>query len=793
MKFIPTDSLEKLEFDKIRQLVASESFGEPAAKIINNLHPSSDFSLIMTMLKQVDECKDGILNNDGVPKGIYNDITELLQPLGIENYVLELEEMLQIRNLTFLANQILSYFDTTRRITFPNLWALAGKVQRDETIVQHFNKIFTPDGQIRSDASENLVLIRKKLSTKQAVLDKQFRFLLNNYKSKEYLADSAESIRNGRKVLCVLSEHKRKIRGIIHDESATGRTAYVEPEEMIDINNDIFDLEQEERREIYKILMSLCSYLSTKIGLLKQYLELVIDFDVIQSKARFALKYKGNKPKLLNKPHFNIKTGYHPLLLLKNNELQKQTIPFTLTLENNNRIIIISGPNAGGKSITLKAVGLLQVMVQSGMLVPVEKDSEFGVFTNIFTDIGDQQSIEDDLSTYSSRLRYIKDFLEIANDESLAIIDEFGSGTDPQIGGAIAEAALREIHKKHAFGVITTHYSNLKIFAYKTKGIINASMHFDKEQLKPSFELMVGRPGSSYAFEIAQKTGFSKELLDYARHKTGKNEKAVDEILADLQNELKMLQDKVNEIKDREVFLDKLIKNYNDLQKDLEYRKKKFKLEQKENNLQKLAQETKNIEKVLREIRDQKNVKHAEALAAELKSSKKQLEQDILILEQDVVKEIPDSDKRKKIESGDFVRVKTGGAIGKLLSFEKEKAIVEMGGMTLTVKLKDLISANEPIEINRQPGIKTQFRSDQEVESKIDLRGMRKEEALKTLEGFLDNALIHNVHMLKILHGKGDGILKKAVWSKLKEYKDVSKVYHPDDEFGGSGVTLVTL
>lgn len=793
MNFIPSDSLEKLEFDKIKQLISAEAYGRPGSELINHIVPTADFKTAFIQLSQTDECKESIVHNDRVPMSAYEDIASCLQPLKIVDYVLEMDEILRIRNLYFLAHDILKYFDGSRKISYPYLSQLVENIVNDDSILIYFNKIFTPDGQIRSDASETLVSIRKKLSGRQAILEKQFRFLLNNYKSKDYLAESAESIRYGRKVLCVMAEHKRKIRGIIHDESATGKTAYIEPEEIIEINNDIFDLEQEERREIYRILKGLCAFLADKTELLASYQTLITKLDVIHAKAVFSLQYNGNKPKLLNKPHFNIINGYHVLLLLKNKETAKPTIPFTLHLENNNRIIIISGPNAGGKSITLKAVGLLQMMVQSGMLVPVDKLSEFGMFSSLFTDIGDQQSIEDDLSTYSSRLRYIKEFLDIADSGSLAVIDEFGSGTDPQIGGAIAEAALREINRKQAFAVITTHYSNLKIYAFKTKGIINASMHFDKELLKPSFELMVGRPGSSYAYEIAQKTGFSKDLLDYARHKTGKNEKAVDEILADLQMELKLLQDKIAEVKEREIFADRLIKNYNDLQKDLEFRRKKFKLEQKESNLQKIAHDSKQVEKALREIKEQHNIRKAEILAAELKSAQKKLEKDIVTLEQDVVKEIPLSAIKKKIDVGDFVRIKTGGAIGKLLSLDKDKAKVEMGGMTLTLKAKDLVSADEPMELNRRPGIATQLRSDQEPESKLDLRGMRKEEAAKVLEGFIDNALIHNAHMLRILHGKGDGILKKLVWAKLKEYKDVKEVYHPEEEFGGSGVSIVTL
>lgn len=793
MKFIPSDSLTKLEFDKIVHILENGALGEPGKNILGALQPSSIFKDVMLWLSQSEEFIQSNALNEKIPLGPYQDILSFLSLLKIENYVLELEELLEIRNMLFLAENLFKYFTPARKIQYPNIWNIVSPFDPDTNLIFAFKKVFIPEGTIRSDASEELVKIRKKLSAKQSALEKQFRFLLNNFKAQGFLAESGETIRNGRKVLCVLSEYKRRIKGIIHDESSTGKSTYIEPEEMIELNNDIFDLEQDERREIYKILRDLCNFLSTSTHLLENYQEIIVQLDVIQSKAVFSQKYKGTKPKLLNRPNINIQQGFHPILLLKNNTLGHITVPFNMHLMHNNRIIIISGPNAGGKSIALKAAGLMQVMLQSGILIPVAKESEFGMFETLFVDIGDQQSIENDLSTYSSRLRYNKEFLEIADENALAIIDELGSGTDPQIGGAIAESIIREIHKKQAFAVITTHYGNLKIYAHKTKGIVNASMHFDKELLKPSFELLVGKPGSSYAFEIAQKSGLSTEMLDYAKHKTGKNEKAIDEVLGDLQSELKKLQDKVNEIKDRELFLDNMIKNYSELQKSLDFNKKKFKLDQKENKLQAIAIETKNFEKLARELKAQNNAQKAKEIAEELKNNQAKLEQDIIQLEQEVVLELPTDFIRKPLELGDFVRIKTGGAIGKVLQLDKSKALVQMGEMTLTVKIKDLIGANEPIENQSYRGIKTNLVSGQEMESKVDLRGMRKDEALKVLENFVDNALINNVHILKILHGKGDGILKKTVWVKLKEYKDVSNIAHPEEEFGGTGVTLVTL
>ncbi|MEL6720925.1 MAG: Smr/MutS family protein, partial [Bacteroidota bacterium] len=469
-------------------------------------------------------------------------------------------------------------------------------------------------------------------------------------------------------------------------------------------------------------------------------------------------------------------------------------IPFDLTLHGKNRMLMLSGPNAGGKSITMKAVGLLQLMIQAGMLVPCDEISEFGVFNKIFADIGDQQSLEDDLSTYSSRLKNMNTFLEGADEKTLVLIDEFGSGTDPKIGGAIAEAILHEMHERKVFGVITTHYSNLKIYAFKTKGIVNGSMLFDKDSLSPTYQLKVGRPGSSYAFEIAQKSGLGKKILNYAKHRTGKNEKAVDQLLVDLQREKQELEERVRVAEERSKKLERLIKNYETLHQDLEYRRKKVKLEAKEQALQQTARENKEMERLMREIKEEKNLERAKKLAEQVKKERERKAQEVQQLQEEVYYAPKANIDQRPIKKGDFVRMKMGSATGYVQEVNKREAIVQMGMMRMNIKLRDLELAKEPLDIRSTKSVQTDtIDSTSKFHNKLDIRGMRMDEAVKLVEDFVDRALISNANNLRILHGKGTGVLRKAVKAKLREYDAVQQVSHPAAEFGGDGVTLVDL
>ncbi|MEM8907603.1 MAG: endonuclease MutS2, partial [Bacteroidota bacterium] len=570
MELVPNDFFEKIEFDKLIALLKKECLGELGVEKIDRIQIETRKFIIERKLKEVWEYTLTYEGDDRFPIATYTDVSQHLRMLELVDYVLPEEGLREINVILRAVYGIFSFFTNSRQLTYPTLYDIIRDTTFDPSLMKAIERVIDEKGQIRPDASPELMSIRKRIHAKQQELEKQFRSIINKLRKNGWLTDSVESFRNGRRVLSVPSEHKRKIKGIIHDESTTGKTAFIEPEAIIEINNDIFDLETEERREIYRILKELSALLHPYVPVMRSYQGLMVRFDVIQAKARLARKLNATMPKIVDRPHLGIIEGYHPLLLLKNQQIQRKTIPFTLTLFGANRILVLSGPNAGGKSITMKSVGLLQLMFQAGMLVPVDPESEFGIFEQVYGDIGDSQSLEDDLSTYSSRLRNMRLFLEGANDKTLILIDEFGSGTDPKIGGAIAEAILKELNRVKVFGVITTHYSNLKMYAYKNKGIVNGSMTFNQDDLAPTYELKVGRPGSSYAFEIAQKSGLQKKVLNYAKHKAGKNEKAVDELLIDLQREKKEVEEQLVKAKEREKKLEKLIKNYENLHRDLE-------------------------------------------------------------------------------------------------------------------------------------------------------------------------------------------------------------------------------
>ncbi len=793
MQLVPKDFYEKLEFDKIIQLLLRYGMGAPGIERLKTLEPVTDLIVIDRWLKETSEFRASMEEKTHFPLSNYTDISEYLQHLEVIDYVMPIEALQEINVIIVSIHQIKKYFSFARREAFPQLSLLIKDLIFDEALIKSITSVIDEHGEIRPDASPELQKIRKKINSKNIELDKRFRKLVTEYRQNGWLTESAESIRNGRRVLSVPAEHKRKIRGIIHDESATGKTTFIEPEVIIAINNDIFDLEKAEQREIYRILKELSTTLRPYIPQLASYLEVIIEYDIIQAKANLARQYDGVRPKLRTAAHIQIKEAYHPLLFLKNKDTKKETVPFSLKFSEGNRILLLSGPNAGGKSITMKSVGLLQVMVQAGLLVPVNEESEFGIFQKLFADIGDSQSLEDDLSTYSSRLQNMRAFLRSADDQSLVLIDEFGSGTDPKIGGAIAEGILKILNQKKVFGVITTHYSNLKMYAYKNKGIVNAAMDFDNESLRPTYNLRVGRPGSSYAFEIAEKVGLDRSVLTYAKTKAGKNEKAVDELLIDLQREKKQLEEQVEEMLAREKKLEKLIKNYESLHKDLEFKRKKIKLEEKEKSLQTAAGNNKAFEKLIREIKEDKNLDKAKELAAKVKEERKELVENVSNLREDLYYQ-EDAKSQKEIKVGDFVKLKTGGATGTVDSIKKGKAVVLMGLMKMTTNLRDLQLANEPLDIKSKKSVQTDISSSaSKFESKLDLRGLYREEAIQRVEEFVDKAIISNATHLRIVHGKGNGILRNAVKKKLREYKAITKVSHPAHNDGGDGVTVVEL
>ncbi len=795
MEIAPKDLIEKLEFDKILEILIEKCYGEAGKEKMQNPFFHTKKLMLDRILAEVIEAKIASDEGHPIPIGFYPNLKEEFHFLSIHGSVLSEEQFFKFAQSLRVVYRLYQFFKTDKQEAYPHLYDILKAYVFQDDLLHKINKIVDEEGKIKSDASIELMRIRKLQISKRKELDRVFRTLLNQYKQKGMLKDMEEAFRNGRRVLAVPAENKRQIRGIIHDESATGKTVFIEPDGVITINNDIFNLFNDEKREIYNILRDLSEYLRPHLDHLKIYQTLLVRFDIIQAKSRLAKELNAIVPELKDEPFIGIRTGYHPLLFLKNKKEEKPIVPFNLELRNQNRILILSGPNAGGKSICLKSLGLLQLMLQSGIPVPVEEGSVMGLFEKIFLDMGDQQSLEDELSTYSSRLKNMRHFLANSDKNTLVLIDEFGSGTDPKIGGAIAEAILSQLNKIKVFGLITTHYSNLKMFAYKRKGIVNGSMTFDKETLSPTYALNVGKPGSSYAYEIAEKTGLPKEIINYAKHKTGENAKAVDQLLVDLQSEKKDLTDKLAHLQSKQDKLERLIKAYEEMSADLDIRRKKLRLDIKEHNLQDQTRANKQLEKLIREIKEEKNLDKAKKLLEKTKVNRKTLHSEIKDLDENIYKkEEKKLGKTGPIEAGDYVRLRSGGEIAVVESVRKNNAIITVNNLKMTVKVRDLVHANEPVTAP----VKGKIEMDTVAKTanfvnKLDVRGMRREEAIKMVEVFVDEALMANGSYLEIIHGKGDGILRKAVKQKLREYPQIIAVRHGEQERGGDGITLVDL
>lgn len=792
ISYYPKDIFESLEFDKIINLLREATLSSEAERVVMQLEGRTDLDVIQRMLDETEQYKKTVEDGNELPMSGFSSVKEDVPLLKKENYVLSVEGIQRIYKIIALAKALKEYFtNPTYQKQYVILNEIVARIAIDASLLREIDRVLDDQGEVKPDASEELLRIHKEIRSKERELDRVFNAARKNAAQRGFLSDTAESMRNGRRVLTIAAEHKRKLQGVIHDESATGKNVYIEPASVMPINNQIFNLYTERKKEIYKVLRELCHRLRPYADHFLIIEDVLVHLDIIRAKSRLALMMDAHKPHLLDRPIMGLKQAYNPVLLLKNKEVNKPTIPFDLTLHGANRIIIISGPNAGGKSITMKSVGLLQLMIQYGLLIPAHEDSKVGIFKKVFADIGDQQSVEDDLSTYSGRLKNMKHFIDHADEETLIIIDEFGSGTDPKIGGSIAEAILRQLNFKKCYGVITTHYSNLKYYAFKTKGLLNGSMEFDNVQLNPTYQLIVGKPGSSFAFEIAEKIGLSKKLLSYARHKTGKNEKAIDELLTNLQSEKKEVEDKLALIMGKEDKLDKMINAYEELHRELEFRRKKLKLEKKEQKLVDTSKKSRELDELIKELRKEKDLQKAIEKAEMAKASNNHVREEISSLSNELYeKQLGDIGE---IEVGDHVKMLNGEASGEVITIDKKNAIVQMGILKLTVPLHNLKKIGDPVKTFKK-SIHTNLRSDRErFETKIDIRGYKKSDAEQYVQEFLDRAIINNASQLKIIHGIGNGVLSKVVRKKLKEYADVKNVSHPEEEYGGAGVTIVDL
>ncbi len=692
MKFFPESALVQLEYEKIKTLLVLHCRTEFAINKAEQLRLHTKKEFITKELQQSNEFKLLLQTNQHFPNDFVHNLSKELKLIGIPGAVLSGDQFLLIRRLADNTNSIFRWFDTERRMAYQ---ALALEIQDsyyEKLIIKYIDDILDDTGQVKDNASEELGKIRLNLYKKRNELRKLFDKIVSKLNKQGYLADIEESFLNGRRVLAVFAEQKRMIKGILHGESDSRKTTFIEPEETTVLNNDIFSLENEERREVYKILKTLTQDLSQYSGLLKNYLVIAGEYDFIRAKAKFAQEYNGNYPIVLDKAHVHLIQAYHPLLYLYNKTNKKPTIPVDILLNDKQRILVISGPNAGGKTVTLKTVGLLQLMLQAGLLVPVHPDSEMGIFKQIMIHIGDTQSLEFELSTYSSHLKNMKHFMENANGKTLFFIDELGSGSDPNLGGAFAEVIMEELAIKHSVGIVTTHYLNLKVMANKVPGIINGAMQFDEKNLLPMYKLLVGKPGSSYTFSIAERIGLEKRLITKARKLVDEDHFTLDKLLNRTEQDLQHIDKEKSELKN---LLHENESLKNEMQKVLD--KEKHQQEVEKLQLQnKIAADKfiylKDMERRLKAMliewkkTDDKDkvIKMIHALLFKQK--------DILITpkrQKKIDEKYEEVDEDIKI--GMKVRMKQNRQVGIVKEIRGKKAILQVGVMPITVDLKSLV------------------------------------------------------------------------------------------------------
>ena len=790
IQLLPHSALEKLEFQKILEYI-SEFCASPGGRdLVLNTMPGTDLNQIQNDFKILGDLLRGIQDQDSFQLIGFESVQGLIDRIKAENSFLEADEFFHVLQLLHSLETLNTYFDKDRASRYPLAFAYWKIFNYDPILYQTIDRIIDEQGEVRANASPALVKIAKSIHAEERALDKEFDKLVHQYKNHGWLTDNEESVRNGRRVISIKSEHKRKVQGIIHDESTTGKTSFIEPQEIVRLNNNLFDLWMDFRKEIRSILIQLTDQLRPFSESISAWEELLIQLDVLKAKANFGYKLDGVIPRINEEPVFDLRKAFHPLLLLK--QTDDQVVPLDLYLGKPNRVVLLSGPNAGGKSVALKTVGLIQLMGQSSIPIPANPGSEIGLFKRLFVDIGDQQSIEDDLSTYSSRLTLMKHILNESDDRTLVLIDEFGSGTDPQIGGALAGEMLLELIKLNVIGFITTHYSNLKIIADREKGIVNAAMMFDKDTLRPTYRMRIGKPGSSFALEIAASCGLSPALIRKAKKRMGPGLYKVDQLLSNLEDDKRQIENLKSSIAEKEIQLDKLVKNYERMSTDLEVKRKKLKLRTKQMDLQYQQKYERQLERSIRELKKIKDLEEAREMSKKSQDKKKQIKEEVELLDEAIYAQ--NRNDHKTIEVGSFVKHEKSGVSGELLRIEKGKGLIQVGTLQMTIPVKELRSSREPLPHKPQKSVQTSVsKSTYDFKTQLDIRGLKAEEALRVVESFVDQALVANAHSVKILHGKGNGVLRKLVREKLNEYTFIESISHPEAEWGGEGITIATF
>ncbi len=833
----------KLEFEKIRESIIARCSTNYAKDRVRNEKVSHHPNTIEKRLALTDEMRLICMFESNFPSSGFIDSIDFLKPLETEASIISLENLRKLS--TFLDNLkgVLAFFKNCNQEKYPNLKGLAEPVMFFPEITRRIETILDRFGEIKDNATNELFNIRKSLREKEGSISRKIHSILKKAQQEGYAdSEASVSIRDGRVLIPVSAANKRKIHGFIYDESASGKTFFIEPIEVVELNNQVKELYFAEQREIQKILREFTEFLRPYLSDLIQGARFVGEIDFIRGKAFVAMQMEAGKPILSKDNELKIIKGRHPILEATLKKEKKEIIPLTFSLNPDKHLLVISGPNAGGKSVCLKTTGILQYMFQWGMLVPASEISEFRIFNDIFIDIGDEQSIENDLSTYSSHLTNMKSMLQKADSNSLILIDEFGAGTEPTAGGAIAESILAEIENRGSYGVITTHYTNLKLYAGKSKRIVNGAMLFDVANIKPLYKLEVGLPGNSFAFELARKIGLPDTIIKQAEEWAGTGFVDMEKQLRKISRNRKALDEKLSRIKNTDKTLENITEKYQKELTDIQQTKKEILSEAKREAQEIIAQANKRIEATIKEI------KESQAEKERTKSIRKQLDQfnkgleSVQESEQDkkiaakMAKLIerqkrkeerkvsreqkialgseasigsnnnakPTLDKQKKKKDftvGDKVKIKRNQLVGEVMQVGSNYISISVGSIISKLSKDDIehISKKEfTSTIKAQPKQVSNHSSglsERKLNFKpnIDIRGERLNEALEIVTDFIDDALMVGVNEVKILHGKGNGILKEEIRKYLKTMHGVVSCKDEDIRYGGSGITIVTL
>ena len=818
----PSNFEQKTGFDKVRLLVSDKCLSPLGKERVAAMSFSTDYAFISNELDLVDEFVKIQQGETDFPANYFFDVRYSLKRIRPEGTWMDEKELFDLKRSLQTIHDIIRFFQPgeDEEIKYPALTALAGDILVFPQLVGRIDTILDKFGKVKDSASPELQTIRREMTITMSNISRNLQSILRAAQSEGVVEkDVTPTMRDGRLMIPVAPAFKRKIKGIVHDESASGKTVFIEPESVVEANNRIRELEGEEKREIIRILTDFTNFVRPLVPDILQSYEFLADIDFIRAKALFAIEIQGIRPVVEDKQQLDWARAIHPLLYLSLKKQHKEVVPLDIELTTEKRLLIISGPNAGGKSVCLKTVGLLQYMLQCGLLVPMHESSRTGLFEHLFIDIGDEQSIENDLSTYSSHLTHMKYFVRNCNERTILLIDEFGSGTEPQIGGAIAEALLNRFNQHKSFGVITTHYQNLKHFAEDTPGIVNGAMLYDRHLMQPLFKLAIGNPGSSFAIEIARKIGLPEDVIAEASEKVGMDYINMDKYLQDIVRDKRYWESKRQNIRQREKKLEDIIARYEKDLSEVNSQRKEIVREAKAEASRILSDANARIENTIREIKEaQAEKERTKQARQELQSFKDsvsdaQEEDDKLARKMAKLKERAERKKQKQkvsaqpvfnrdvIEEGDAVRLKGQTSVGTVMELQEKQATVAFGMIKSTVKLDRLekVSKNQiKKEIQKSTFVSEQT-SDQMHEKRlhfkqeIDVRGMRGEEALQTVTYFIDDAIQVGAQQVRILHGTGTGILRQLIREYLRSVPGVRSFHDEHVQFGGAGITVVEL